>query len=669
MTLLFSVAAYGDDDVEDDMPDVTARVSRISFIRGDVKIKREGSQDWEKAVLNLPVVKGDEIITDGDGRLEIQLNIYSHVRIAENSYLKILGHEDGSVALSLSEGSMNVRLTEFDKDKASFEIDAPKTTVAIQKSGMYRIDAGKPGAAEVRVTATENGEARVYSENSGFTLHNNRAASLKIDGPLAGEWETVAALQTYDGFDEWAVQRNETIAKRIRDAYYDKYYDRDIYGAEDLNDNGEWVYTRKYGHVWRPFRSSITQYANWTPYRYGHWRWVPPYGWTWINDEPWGWATYHHGRWFYDDGYWNWSPYGQIRRSRSWWFPALIGVTIVRNSICWYPLPRGYGYYNYNYYFGGWGGPRGGHNGGPRGGGHNNGNGNGNGGPVATPTPPKYVGPLPGQLGPSVFTDNNSRRAWFLTPPLLRVPPGAVVSTPLSSFGRDTEGIATVSPTDARIVLTKALAQNEQVRILPTYQELDGRVKASIKSEKPLRSAIATAKPTGAAVRSADAGPMDRTLRSTKIYGDRDPIKQEIRTEREIETRKTGAVSRDPIRSSSGGGTVRPERSTQTSKPDRADPIRAEPVYTQPAKPRDRGPDPIRVEPKREETQKPRNEPVRQPRYDPPPTRSEPVRSAPVRNEPIRSEPPRKSDPHPTRSEPSKSDTKQAPVKLKSKDN
>ena len=94
--------------------------------------------------------------------------------------------------------------------------------------------------------------------------------------------------------------------------YYDKYYDRDIYGAEDLSDYGEWIYTRKYGYVWKPYPHGDKHYADWSPYRYGNWRWIPPYGWTWVNDEPWGWATYHHGRWIFADGYWAWTPYGQI---------------------------------------------------------------------------------------------------------------------------------------------------------------------------------------------------------------------------------------------------------------------------------------------------------------------------------------------------------------------
>lgn len=655
MTLLFSAAVYADDidDIDDETPGVTARVSRISFIRGDVQIKREGSPDWEKAVLNLPIVEGDEITTDSGGRLEIQLNSYSHIRIAENSYLKVVGLKEGAVALSLPEGSMNIRLTAFDKDSAFFEVDPPKTTVAIQKAGMYRIDAGKPGGSEVRVTVTNFGEARVYAENSGFTLKNGRTASVQIDGPLAGELETAEASKYADEFDAWALDRDAVIAKRLQDAYYDKYYDRDIYGADDLNDHGEWVYTRKYGHVWRPYRSAISGYANWSPYRYGHWRWVPPYGWTWVNDEPWGWATYHHGRWFYDNGSWYWTPYGYIRRSRSWWFPALVGITIIRSNICWYPLPHGYGYYNYNYYYGGWGGPRGGgHHGGPRGGGHNNGN---NGGPGPTPTPggpmptPSPAGSLPGQIGPSVFVNNESRRAWFATPPLQRVPPGAVVSTPLSSFGRGPEGIVTASSTDARGSLTKSLSQNKPGRIFPTFQELDGRVSSVVKSEKPRNMAMVK---TGAAIRNADGGPMDRTLQSMKIFGDRDPIRPEPGPDG-VQTRKTGAVTRPPVTSGSEDP-VRPERTTRMSKPDRDDPVRPEPPVVRQSKPReDRAPsDPIRQQPRVEAPQKQRDDPVRpQPRNDPPPTRSEPVRSEPTRNES-----PQKNDPPPTRNEPSKSE-------------
>ena len=126
------------------------------------------------------------------------------------------------------------------------------------------------------------------------------------------------------------------------------YVDDDIYGADDLNDNGTWRYTSDYGYLWRPNRSAISRYASWSPYRFGEWRWVPYYGWTWVNDEPWGWVTYHSGRWVHYRGAWYWSPYSWIRKRRSWWRPALVAIVNIGNRVCWYPLGYGSRYYDYN---------------------------------------------------------------------------------------------------------------------------------------------------------------------------------------------------------------------------------------------------------------------------------------------------------------------------------
>ncbi len=335
------------DDVDDYTPDVTARVARISVLRGEAQIRHLDSQDWERVTQNLPIVEGDEIATDADSRLEIQFNKDNYLRLSENSYLKVTTLRDEGIALSLPNGTMNLRVLNFDKDRTFFEIDAPQSTVAVQKAGMYRIDAGDKDQTKVRVTVTDDGLARIYADNSGFTLRSGRSSELQLAGRFAGEWDTTDASRYADDFDSWALERDAVIAKRLRDAHYDQYYDSDIYGAEDLNGYGDWVYTKKYGYVWKPYGNATASYDNWSPYRYGQWRWIPPYGWTWVNDEPWGWATYHHGRWVYDDD-WYWSPYAQYRSRRSWWSPALVVVSYIGSSICWYPLPYNYGYYNYN---------------------------------------------------------------------------------------------------------------------------------------------------------------------------------------------------------------------------------------------------------------------------------------------------------------------------------
>lgn len=334
------------DSFDEDSPEVTARVARISFIRGEVQVKRVGENDWESVSLNLPLVEGDEIATSNNARIEIQFDSQNFLRLAENSFLKITTLRDEGIAVSLNEGLLSLRVFSFEKDKGYFEIDAPQTTVSVQNAGLFRIDTRE--TEQIKVAATEGGQARIYSDNSGFTLRNGRNATIFLSQDRLGEWETADAAKYSDEWDNWIAERDNKLAKLLKDSYYDKYYDRDIYGAEDLNDYGSWSHSNDYGWIWRPYQTSISVYSNWSPYRFGHWTWVNPFGWVWVNDEPWGWATYHHGRWV-NDGYgWFWTPYPQYRPKRSWWKAALVAIFNINTDICWYPLSYRDRYYDYN---------------------------------------------------------------------------------------------------------------------------------------------------------------------------------------------------------------------------------------------------------------------------------------------------------------------------------
>lgn len=335
------VARAADDETDGaDEYDVTARVVRISLLAGEVNLKRAGKTKFEPARLNLPLVEGDTISTgstDRDSRVEIQIDANNFIRLGANSALKIVTLREEGVALSLVEGTASVRLAKFDHDHESFEIDAPKTTLAAEKTGLYRIDVGKDG--HVRLTARGGGRARIYSETSGFALRDGRAAELIIDGPDAGEWELLAANEA-DSWDDWNSERERTLAQRQR--VDNKYYDDDLWGAEDLDAYGNWSYTTDYGWLWRPHTTAISSYNDWAPYRYGEWTWLPPYGWTWVGNEPWGWAPYHYGRWVYYNNYWAWVPHSEIKSRRSWWRPALVAFLSIDfsfgNQVCWYPL-------------------------------------------------------------------------------------------------------------------------------------------------------------------------------------------------------------------------------------------------------------------------------------------------------------------------------------------
>ncbi|HEX8456167.1 MAG TPA: DUF6600 domain-containing protein [Pyrinomonadaceae bacterium] len=329
-----------DEEIDDDYEE-TARVVRISLLAGDVSLRRAGEKDWERAALNLPLVEGDRLATGAGARVEIQIDARNFVRLGEYATLDIVTLRDEGVALSLPEGTATLRLARFDNDREYFEIDAPRTTLAAEQKGSYRLDVAQNG--NVRVTVRDGGRARLYSETSGFTLRDGRTAELVSNNssPEDGDWELSSARAT-DDWDGWVDERETYLAARLRYDRRDRYYDNNIWGAEELDVYGDWVNTGEYGYVWRPHVTVINQYPDWAPYRYGTWRWVAPYGWTWVGEEPWGWAPYHYGRWVYVNNYWCWVPRHAYYRHRSWWRPALVAFVSFGSSyndnVCWYPL-------------------------------------------------------------------------------------------------------------------------------------------------------------------------------------------------------------------------------------------------------------------------------------------------------------------------------------------
>jgi hypothetical protein len=254
------IARAADDVDESDEYDVTARVVRISLLSGQVSLKRNGNTDWERARLNAPLVEGDAISTDRDSRVEIQIDARNFVRLGPGSVLKIATLRAEGVAFSVIEGTASVRLAKFDHDHEYFEIDAPKTTLAAEKKGLYRVDVSRDG--HVRLSARDGGRARIYSETSGFELRDGRTAELVVEGDDAGDWQFVAA-NAADPWDYWVQERERYLAERMR--YDTQYYEGYVWGGEDLDTYGDWAYTNDYGWIWHPHPIAINGYDNWAP--------------------------------------------------------------------------------------------------------------------------------------------------------------------------------------------------------------------------------------------------------------------------------------------------------------------------------------------------------------------------------------------------------------------
>ena len=303
-------------------------VARISLVGGEVTTKRGDSGDWVAARINQPVVEGDSVMTGPGSRAEIQLDYGNLVRLNGNSEIEFASLGNRKFQIRVARGSIGY--SELRDSEADVDIETPLVAVRPAQSGRYRIDLG-PGETVVTV---RKGTAEVASVNGLETLGSGRTMIVRegVEGP---EFR-LAKAEPKDDWDRWAEARDNRLKKS--ESY--RYVSRDIYGAEALDDYGDWRHVSGYGYSWFP-RSTA---SGWAPYRQGRWTWLDYYGWSWVGSEPWGWAPYHWGRWYHHASYgWGWYP-GSLYR-RHFWRPALV-TFFGYNGYSGLNFGLGYGYGN-----------------------------------------------------------------------------------------------------------------------------------------------------------------------------------------------------------------------------------------------------------------------------------------------------------------------------------
>jgi len=98
---------------------------------------------------------------------------------------------------------------------------------------------------------------------------------------------------------------------------------------DELSPYGDWIRTPDYGYVWRPYFDNPEAFRPYSSN--GYWA-NTEYGWTWVSDYRWGWATFHYGRWTFDDYLgWMWIPGYE-------WAPAWVTWGSYDDNWGWAPL-------------------------------------------------------------------------------------------------------------------------------------------------------------------------------------------------------------------------------------------------------------------------------------------------------------------------------------------
>jgi uncharacterized protein DUF6600 len=253
------------------------RVGRISIEEGNASLRPAGA-DWSEAAVNDPVAAGMSLRTPERTRVQLSIGP-DRIALSGGTQIEIGRLEPGVAQIAVPKGRIGIHLARLERD-GSFEIDLPRGAVWLLGPGDYDIIAGDEKSAPS--VAVLSGRAHVVAAGIDETVTAS-AADRTIDTSVA--W--------------WRPSGDEQRGQQTL-----RYIPSEMTGYEALDQNGRWEQTDDYGAAWFPDRVA----EDWAPYRYGHWRWLPPWGWTWIDDKEWGFATSHYGRWARIDDRWAWVP-------------------------------------------------------------------------------------------------------------------------------------------------------------------------------------------------------------------------------------------------------------------------------------------------------------------------------------------------------------------------
>jgi hypothetical protein len=282
-------------------------VARISIVSGEVSVRRGDSGDWVAAVVNAPLMVEDRVSTGTGSRAEVQFDSANLIRVGANAEIRLAELGYNHYRVQIAHGTVTFRVLR--ESQAQVEVDTPTVAVKPSHIGAYRIYVQGDGQTEITVRL---GSVEVSTPKGTEQLQAGQTMLARGD-PADPEFQIVPGI-AQDDWDRWNEQRDREM---LNSSSYGNV-PQDMYGAEDLDNHGQWVDVPSYGEVWSP---SVD--PDWAPYQNGRWAWEDYYGWTWVSYDSWGWAPFHYGRWFYAAPYgWCWYPGGF---GPHYWSPALVG--------------------------------------------------------------------------------------------------------------------------------------------------------------------------------------------------------------------------------------------------------------------------------------------------------------------------------------------------------
>jgi hypothetical protein len=308
---------------------------RISLVQGQVLIQTKDEGEWVEASINYPITDGDRIMTEQDGRIELQFQNGTYVRVGEESQIDIiaLSFDRGKAFVHLNqlEGKIYVNHRPITEEASSLYIELPYGVLSAYIPSRFSVDLT---SSEAKISVLE-GSVEFKRDGRPIPIAQGKTLIAR-----EGAYAEVAQLYGKDEWDRW----NEAIDYELfQRRYVQKYLPPEVepYGYE-MEGNGRWLYTPEYQYVWVP-----TVVIGWAPFQYGYWAWRRGI-YCWVPLEPWGWVPFHYGRWVHMNSHgWVWVP---PFRHAIIWNPGAVAWHIGPTYVSWVPLAPSEVYYGHRYY-------------------------------------------------------------------------------------------------------------------------------------------------------------------------------------------------------------------------------------------------------------------------------------------------------------------------------
>ncbi len=218
---------------------ISSKAGGVNEIEGDVKVKRADSQVPQVLAKGNSLRDKDRIVTEANGKAEILLNPGSYLRVGENTEIELTSTALDSLKIQLVQGSAIVEANTIGGEKgARVSIITPQTTVLLEKSGLYRINAT---GATTEIYVWE-GLASVGSQK--IKAGRRMVIGAGALGAAIARFERA----NLDALDRWSATRADELAKlndrlertALQNALASNYWDNNSYFS-----GGYWVFDRR----------------------------------------------------------------------------------------------------------------------------------------------------------------------------------------------------------------------------------------------------------------------------------------------------------------------------------------------------------------------------------------------------------------------------------------